>query len=274
MDDALKDFGMAVLGLALFSAFASERVRQAAKHDLQAAVPGSRLYVRIEPRGIFGMATGQAWRARVSGGHFATDHLPFHLEPGGGILATVRHLELDLHDVTLRDLHVETLRADIPFVKADGPRALFGGHLTLRGAQDGVGAAVLSAEGIRSFLAKRRPQFQEVRIELTPGEAIVSARAPFLGAMIQLEARGGVEIVDGRFLNAAPNVVMMNGKPLEREAGAALIRSLNPIIDVDRDLGLGDWLYVTGAEIGDGILTVRGRVTIPSSAARKKGSQH
>jgi hypothetical protein len=209
------------------------------------------------------MVIGHAYRATISGGGFASDTLPFALEPGGGARARVRHLVLDLQNIVLRDLPIRSLQADIPFVELDGLRALFSGHITLRSAQEGRGVAIITEEGLAQFLQKRRSQFRNLEIRLFAGEAFVKMETVLLVAPTQVQARAKIGIAEGRFLNAIDAVVSVGGKPLPAALTEKLLRSLNPILDIDRDLGLRDWLYVTDAEIGEGILTVRARVTIP-----------
>jgi hypothetical protein len=175
----------------------------------------------------------------------------------------VRHLELDFHDIVLHDLPVRSLNADVPFAKADAVRVLFDGHFRIRAAGVGSGTAVATSEGLRAFLTKTRPQFQDLQIKLVPGEAFVTAKAALFGPTTLIEARAKLAVADGRYLNAVDATVVLNGSPVSAAVTASLLRILNPVIDIERDLKLGKWLYVTGAEIGDGILTVRAKVTIP-----------
>ena len=270
MKDFLKGAGITLLGLVLFSGFAAERARYAARRDLERAIPGSSFQVSVVPRGFLGLAVGEVDSATVRGKGFAVQNLPFTVEPRGGLLARLRTLKLELSDISLRDLPVKTLTASIPRVQVDGFRVLFNGHFTIRGAESGTGVAVITAEGLREFMAKKRPEFRELTVKLTPGEALVSGHAAVFLGPTPLEARVKIGVSEGRYLNAADAIVKLNGKEIPALLTQRLLQGLNPIIDVDRDLGLGDWLYVTSAEVGEGILTVRGRVTIPRKVAAVK----
>ena len=263
MNDGLRDAGYAVLGLAMLSWILTDRVSHAARRELKSAFPSANFDIRITPRGLLGMTVGQAYRARISGGGFTAESLPFRIEPGGGAVAGIRHLELDLHDIVLRDLGVQTLTADIPFVKADATKAFFDGHLRFRGAQEGTGEAILTAEQIERYLAKKRPQFQELKIRLSQGEAFISGKTALLIPGSAFEAKATVGISEGRYLNAENPTVSLNGTPMPRTMAIQLLKTVNPIIDIDKDLGLGEWLYITSAEIAEGKLTVRGRIHIP-----------
>src|SRR5688500_16740285 len=147
MKEFLKGAGVTLLGLALFSGIAAERARFAAKRDLESAIPGSKFHVSVVPRGILGLAVGEAESATVRGKGFTVQDLPFHIEPRGGLLARIRTLNLDLTDIMLRGLPVKSLTAAIPRVRVDGMRVLFNGHFTIRGAESGTGVAVITADG-------------------------------------------------------------------------------------------------------------------------------
>src|SRR5688572_31384248 len=106
MNEFLKGAGITLLGLALFSGIAAERARFAAKRDLEQAIPDSRFQVSVVPRGILGLAVGEAESATVRGKGFTVQELPFHIEPRGGLIARIRTLKLELTDITLRELPV------------------------------------------------------------------------------------------------------------------------------------------------------------------------
>ena len=269
MKDVFKSAGITLIGLALFSAFAAERARYAARRDLERAIPGSAFQVSVRPRGALGLAFGEVESATIRGQRFTVQELPFRIEPRGGLLARLGTLKLELRDITLRDLPVRSLDASIPRVRVDGPRVLFNGHFTIRGAESGTGVAVITAEGLSEFMARKRPEFSDLAIKLIPGEALVSGRAAVFLGPTPLEARVKIGVTEGRYLNAAEAKVSISGRAVPERLTQRLLQSLNPIIDVDRDLGLSDWLYVTSAEVGEGILIVRARVTIPLKVVPK-----
>ena len=263
MKDLLKGAGITLVGVAFFAGLASERARYSARRDLERAIPNSRFHVSVKPRGLLGMAVGRADSARIQGQGFAVDDLPFRVEPRGGVIARLERLKLDFRDIRIRALPVQALQAEIPRVDVDAARVLINGHFTIRGADAGVGWAVITEDGLREFIARKRPEFSELSVRLLPGEALVTGRATLLLAPAPIEARVKLGAADGRFLNAVGADVKVNGMPVPPPLTERLMQSLNPIIDVQRDLGLADWLYVTGVEVAEGILTVRARVTIP-----------
>jgi hypothetical protein len=263
MDDVVKDLGYAVIGLTLFSSLMTGRAQYAASRDLHRALPGANLNVRVDSRGVFGMALGQAYRVRIDGSHFGTATLPFALEPGGGPTAEARHLQLHLNDVVLAGLPVALLDADIPYVHVDAGRALFSGHLTLRSARPGTGIAVITEEGLAHFLASTRPQLADVRVSLGDQGISVRARTGLLLGMADVEVQAGLAVRQGRYLDAVDARVTVGGREVPTSLASRLMAMLNPVLDVERDLHLGDWLYVTGLVFQQGSVIVHARVTIP-----------
>src|SRR6185503_6229991 len=137
------------------------------------------------------------------------------------------------------NLPVQSLNADIPFVKADAARVVFDGHFRIRGAEEGSGIAIATSEGLRAFLTKTRPQFQDLQIKLIPGEAMVTAKAALFGPLATVEARAKLAVSEGRYLNAVDATVVLNGNPVPAAVTASLLKILNPVIDIERDLKLG-----------------------------------
>ncbi|MGC8667012.1 MAG: LmeA family phospholipid-binding protein [Chthonomonadales bacterium] len=269
MEDAVKDLGYALIGLALFSGLMTGRAQYAARRDLHHALPGAKLSVRVDSRGVFGMALGRAYRVRIEASDFGAASLPFTLEPGGGPTAEARHLQLHLRDIVLAGLPVKLLDADIPFVKVDAGRALFSGHLTLRSAEAGTGTAILTEDGLARFLASRHPELTNVRVVIGISGISVSARTGLLLGMADIEMQAGLAVREGRYLDAVSAKVSVGGREVPASLAARLLAVMNPVLDVERDLHLGDWLYVTGLELQQGAALVRARVTIPAKRKEK-----
>lgn len=263
MSDTLKDAGIAIAGLFLFSWLLNQRAEHAVKQEVARAVRGMDIHATVAPRGLFGLAVGQAYRVRVFGSGFQTDTIPFRLVPGGGLRASVRHLTLDFQNVTLRNLTVRSLRADIPFVTLDANQVFWNERIVLRTAGQGRGEAVLEAEALRVFLARKFPALKEPRVTLLPGRAQLNAEVLLFGVRSQIEARGRLAVLEGRYILIVDPLLRVNGKETTPQFAQAALKPFNPILDIEKDLGLGGFVTVEDVEIGEGILTVRGRATVP-----------
>jgi len=267
-DDAWRDIGLSLLGLALFSAFLNDRAERTLRRDLECTWPGSRFQVRLEPSGLYGALAGRVFRGTVRGEGIRTEDLPFRVEPGGGLQGRLRTLRLDLSDLTLRGVPFRSLSADIPDVRVDAWRGFASGHLTIRRAGEGTAIAQFTEEGLQQYLQRRRPALRELRLRLRPEGAEARATATLFVAPASVTVRAQVEIEDGRRINAVGAKVYVDDRLVAPALADRLMQMLNPLIDVERDLGLGDWVRLTHAELGDGLLTVYGSITIPNKPAR------
>jgi hypothetical protein len=261
--EGIKDAAYVLIGLTFLSAFAQRRVEHAADRDIRREVHGGYVKTMVRSRGIFGLLVGESSTTRIAGAGFLTQDLPFKLEPGGGSRARVGKLELDFRDFTLRTLPLRSLRATIPAVTLDVNQALWNDRIVLRSAGEGTAVAVVDEAGLRMFVAQKYPQYKDLELRLTPGTASLSAQAALFGLPARVEATGGVQVRDGRYLDAVNTIMRLNGKEAAASLTQSIVRTLNPVLDIDKDLGLGGYIYMTRAEIGQGILTVFGRATIP-----------
>lgn len=263
MSDALKDAVIAFFGLALLQGIIAHRIERAAEREIGRSVRGGQIRAEVEPRGMFGLLIGQSYHTRVNARGFQGELLPIRLTPDGGPRATARFLELDFREITVRGVPIRRLKAEIPFAAVDMSKALFDERIVVRSAGEGTAEAVLDAEGLRIFIERKFPQFKNVEIRLSPDVAQMNAETWVLGVTTRLEARGKVVPAEGRYLNLADPSVYISGKEAPPEFTQNLLKRVNPIVDLESDLGIGDYIYMAEARLGPGILTIRGRATVP-----------
>jgi hypothetical protein len=263
MSDTLKDATVTLLGLALFAGYVANRAEHAIVHDLARTMKGGTLNATVHPRGLFGLLIGQADRVVVTGHGFRSDQSPFEITRGTGIRGRVRSLRFDFHDITLRGLPVRHFRAELPNVTLDIGRAFFDERIIVRAAGEGTTEAVVNGADLAVFLARKFPQLRNIVVDLRPGVAAVTADTGLLGAKTKIEASGRLAVRDGRFIEITDPVMKMNGKEVTPAFALNILKSINPILDTAKDIGLGDTFYATGVEAGEGTATMRGRARVP-----------
>lgn len=264
--DTLRDAGYALLGLALFCGLLQQRAEQAVRRDLSRHVPGARFRVQVEPRGWFGLAVGQSSVTRVSGSRFSLDRPPFVLLEGGGLDAHIRTLRIDLEEVEFAGLRVRSFRAEIPRVRFDGWRALAEERIVIRRAGVGRVEIQITEQAIEAYLARRFPQFPDLRLRLRSGKATVSTRIPALGN-IPFVAQAGLALEGGRVHLENPEVELA-GRALPAAEAQSLLAGLQTVLDIEEDLGLGGFVKLDSVEIRTGLLVARGEATIPAASSR------
>jgi hypothetical protein len=263
VSDNLKDATVAVLSLALIAGFARHRAEHAIVHDLSRSMKGGTLRAEVRPHGLFGILVGQADTARITGTGFNSDGNPFQIVRGSGVRANVRHLELDFTDITLRGTPVKHFRTSLPAVTLDVVRALADERIILRTAGEGTAEAEVDAHGLEVFLAKKFPQLTEVKVTLKPGVAQLNTVTVLFGIKSSLEAVGKLSVSEGRYVSIVDPVIMLNGKPTTPQFALSILKMVNPVLDTEKDLGLGETFYATDIVVGEGTLTVHGKARIP-----------
>jgi hypothetical protein len=73
-----------------------------------------------------------------------------------------------------------------------------------------------------------------------------------------------LEPAEGSRLNLAHARVLFDGTPADAALEKVLLDILNPVVDLDRDLGLSGAMKVEKVRLRDGVLRASGATTIPS----------
>jgi hypothetical protein len=261
--DELKDAAIVVFSLALLSGIARWRGEHALTHDLSRSLKGGHIETDIEPRGLLGLITGNSSVTTVRGRGFATDELPFRLQPAGRAKVHVSSLRFDFEDFRLKNLPVRRLTAEFPGVSLDAGKIAFDERIVIRRAGEGKAEAVVGADALQQFIARKYAMLKDVQVRLTSGWAEVAATAPILGGSTRVEGRCRFAPVEGKYIHAAEASFRLNGKDATEAMTKMLLGMLNPIVDSDKDMGLGKFVYLTEVMVGEGNLTLRGRVRVP-----------
>lgn len=267
MPDDLADSALALLGLALFVGLATHRAEHAIVHDLRRTLHGGALHADVRSRGLFGLAVGEISSVKVTGSDLVADEVPFSIKRGPGIRANAARLEFDLRYLTLRGTTVRRFSGAFPTVSLDAGRAFFDERIILRRAGEGIAVAEIAPEAIVPFIEKKYPVLKDVQVELRTGAATVRGSAIILGTRQKVEATGRLVIRDGRYLDLGDLSVLLNGRPATAAFAANVARSINPVVDIVTDLGLGRIFLADDVEIGEGYALVRGRAHLPEVSA-------
>ena len=263
MRDELKDAAVVIFSLALLSGITRWRGEHALTHDLSRSLKGGHIETDIEPRGLLGLITGNSSVTTVRGRGFATDELPFKLDRGGWAKVHVSRLRFEFEDFKLKNLPVRKLTAEFPGVSLDAGKIAFDERIVIRRAGEGKAEAVVGAEALQQFISRKYSSLKDVTIRLTGGWAEVAATAPVVGGSSRIDGRCRFTPVDGKFIYATDATFHLNGKDATPAMTQMLLKMLNPIVDSDKDMGLGRFVYLTEVTVGEGTVTLRGRVRVP-----------
>ncbi len=263
MSDRLRDLGLALLGLALLNSAARVRSEQSLRHHLRDQIRGGQVRVRVASSGLYGMLVGKAALARVTGSGCTLDDVPLEARPGGGMRAEVRAVQIDLRDLVFRGLPLRRMTVDVPYVSMDLGHVIFHDRIVVRRAGVGRASFRVGAAAIEDFARKRYPALRGVSVELQDGSATLSAKLPVLGVERAVVIRGGLGIVDGRQVVLRDPDIRLDGKPMQPGLRSALLTALGPLLDVERDLHLGEMLELDTVKVLHDEVLIEGRATVP-----------
>ena len=265
MDDTVKNIFIGLCSFLVIRGTFEGRARHGAEKQLREAFHETgHVHVRVAERGLLGYYSNDIWAVDAFGSGMQAEELPFAVYPRGGWKGSIRHLRLHLTDFTLKGLPVRRLEADVPFATYDLGWAGYKDRLHLRSAGIGTARVEVGAEGLQYFaIRKYRSILSDVSVSFERNEVFLSGNYALFGVPTAFVATGTLRPRAGRYVDLFDPVVTVNGIPLSERNANFLLGQLNPLLDIDNDLGLGGFFSVETIAIGDQSVTMSGSMTIP-----------
>ncbi len=231
---------------------------------LQPSEGGSKPVVRVSAQypGLLSPAFGEVESASILASGFATQGLPLFTEPNRSKAGRIDSLNLSLRNFSLRGLRVERLEASIPDCRFDLGFAQRKRKIRLSRSGLGVGRVEILLTDLEKFIPLK---FVE----------IVQCSARVVGKRLVIEGDGKFLLLNGRFsvsgeiawsgtqilLKAAK--MTFDGKPMDPMSEEGLLQVLNPVIDLDKDLGLYDAVQISEVTLLPDRIVATGKTKIP-----------
>lgn len=257
---------LAVLAIALtLGRGALREIEKNAAREIQQRIGGGDIRVKIEPD-YGGVAKGQLKTLTVYAKNFTLEGLPFTLEPERPQSGLIKQFILLMENVNLRGLRAETAAAAIPNIAYDKSLAL--SKRIFRLSATGVGACeiVVNETDLAAYIFRKyAPYIRRVEVDITPEQTVVSGVMALLGSEVRFRAVGKLAPREGRYLDLAEVQIEIEEVNLSPQSANLLRQFLNPIIDIERDLGLYDGLHVDEVVSELGKMKAVGKVWIPTA---------
>lgn len=240
--------------------------RDAAK-DIASLLQGSEgrkpsVKVSASYPGLLSPAFGEVADASIVASGFSTQGLPLFTEPNRSKVGRIESLNLSLRDFSLRGLRVERLEAMIPNCRFDLNFAQRKRKIRLSRSGVGVGRVEILLSDLEKFIPMK---FVE----------IVECSAKVIGNRLAIEGDGKFLLLNGRFsvsgeigwsgtqilLRSAK--MTFDGKPMDPVSEEGLLQVLNPVIDLDKDLGLYDAVEISEVKLLPDRIIASGKTKIP-----------
>ncbi len=237
--------------------------RKAAADILSKVIDGKgRFEIKVQPS-LLGGVTGEMEAATISGQDFALDELPLFTEPDRSTSGKIGELRLRLSDFTLRKLKVAELQADIPGCRYDFGLARNHGQIRLSRSGQGTGFVKLRERDLAEYLVKKFREIKRCTVKLDGETVWVEGYGEFLIVNTEFAVIADLGIEDGTKLVLKNAKVYFDWLRADGAAVDGLLKTLNPVVDLKKDMGLFDAVFVDEIKIQRGILTASGRTKIP-----------
>jgi hypothetical protein len=194
---------------------------------------------------------------------FSVDGMPFYCDPDSAGDEVAGFLRLELRNFRLRGLRVSELRADIPRAAYDSDRAFRDGRIRLRSTGEGPGSVRIEAAALAEYLVLKFPILRDVTVNFENGHIEVTggSSARILGERFRVRAE--LRVATNRTLNLENLLLWVDDQPVSEANRRAAETFLNPVLDVDRDLGLAGAVDIERLAFDARSVTAFGRVRIP-----------
>ena len=265
MDDTLKNVVFGLFSLFVIHGSLERRVNHdAARQVMDSFNHTGTVHTRVESRGVFGVFGNKLYSVDIMGDGLISERLPFFSTPRSGWKGSIRHLRLHLTNLTLKGLPVERFDADIPDVTYDIGQATYKDWLVIRGACRGPGSVQIGAEGLQTFvLRKYKKLMSEVKVEFLKEGVGISGNLNLFGKPTPFSATGTLVTRDKRYLDLTQPKIEMNGKPVSEALTLTILKQINPVLDIETDLGLGGYFTLERIQFSAGHIIASGETGIP-----------
>lgn len=240
------------------------RFERAAAAEIRSKLTGEspKVNVKVELNGIASL-WGDLRSATISASAFATEGLPLFTEPERRRSGKLGTLRLRLSDFTLAGLRVESLSADIPGCRYDFGLVVSRRVFRLSRSGVGTGTVVLLEKDLEAFILKKYREIKRVTVKIDKDKVFVDGYGEFLIAKTNFQVIASLEPIDGTKLSLTNARIYFDWRRADEPARKVLLDTLNPVVDLQRDLGLYDAVTVEGLRLRDGKLTAWGSTRIP-----------
>lgn len=255
----------ALFGLGLFRLGSGEihRFERQAALDLSSKLEGDAKKVSIQtsigPEIVF----GEVFKARLEASDFSADGLPLFTKPKRNKFGHLKHLEMSFRHFNLRNLPIERLDVSIPDSRFDLPFAAKKHKFRLSRSGLGTCSVQITATDLASFIPKKFHEIKTVSVRFDRGMVIVEGHADLLFLTTDFFVVSHLEPTDGTKLLLTDARVLFDGERVEPAAAKILLDLLNPILDLDRDLGLHSAVHLQHIDVKSGMLNATGTTVIP-----------
>ncbi len=277
MNEALSYLAFSILGLLAIHAGIVHTVKTRAEQNIRALL-GSKgaIHLHIAPNGFWGWEQNRLREVDISASHVSLLTIPLQLYPHSGWRGDIDSMSLHLRRFTLQNLPVHSLIITIPHLTYDAGRAVLHGELQLRSAGTGTASIAIGANGLKEFILHKYPsRFENLHVQILSGKIALTGSINLIGEYVPIRSYYQLNVQDGRYVYLVSPEIELNGSPTPSSLSASIVHSINPVLDLVKDLSLGGYFELKSVSIQTGRVLFHGLAFIPShSLILNKGRVH
>lgn len=266
---------LGVVGLSLLGGAMVRKFESLAARDIRSKLQGesAKVTIRTVPHGLLGHLSGDMDKVTIRAKSFTTDGLPLFTEPERSKSGKARRLDIELDDFMLAGLRIDSLRASIPDCRYDFPLASRKGKIRLSKSGTGQGSVTVMAKDLEAFILKKYQEIKRVSVALDHGRVRVEGFGEFLIVKANFSVDALLTAQNGSQLVLSDAKIAFDGRPADEIASKTLLATLNPVVDLDRDLHLFGAIQVDSVTLEQDRLTASGKTKIPDLPASEAPSE-
>ncbi len=237
------------------------RFERLAAAEIASKLEGESKAVRVQTK-VGGPA--DLHRAVIRASRFRAAGLPLFTEPDFSAKGRLRELRIELDDFQLGGLRVDHLEATIPECRFDWDLAIKKHMIRLSRSGEGTGRVRLRAADLEAWILQKFREIKRVEVRLDRDRIWVKGFGEFVVIQTEFEVIARVVASDGVRLMLADAKVFFDGLVAEETVRDMVLKTLNPVVDLDADLGLHGAIHVEGMSMANGVLEAWGKTKIPN----------
>jgi len=260
-------------GLAILAAFGVafglgnqefRRLERVAAADIAAKLEGPDKTVRVHavPNGL-GILWGELKSAKITASNFSTRGLPLFTEPERSKAGKIGTLQIELRDFVLGNLAVERLSASIPDCRFDLGLALSQRKIRLSKSGVGTGSVTISEKALEDWILRKFHEIKRVSVRVDRDVVWVEGYGEFLIAKTEFQVIARLEPKQGTQLELVDARVYFGWRRTEEQTRKVLLDTLNPVVDLNKDLRLQNAITVETIRLRGGKVVAEGITRIP-----------
>jgi len=254
-----------IFGLWHFGAKTTDQFENALAKDVAVKLnsPGANITVHTQFTGLISSFAGDLDRVTIYGRNFETQAFNINVDPSRTKTGRIKELNLVFDNFKYKNLFVSNLTAQVNNCRYDLGMAQRHRKIEISAAPPGVGTVSISAQALEDFILIKYPNVRTIKLRLINDKLFAEGTAEFFRVQRNFWIVSRVKCTDGRRVMLEGPRVMLDGVVANAAITAGVVATINPVIDLEKDLDLAKFAQIETIALQKDVLTAGARITLP-----------